>query len=118
MSSYFTDSSAVAKRYLRESGSGWVRGLFVSTPPNEFYAMATVGVEVVAAVTRRMRGGTISKAGAARLCGVFLADLELDFDIASVTDDLLPLTFVSADQELSAAARSEGLAVDDPNAHV
>ena len=88
------------------------------------------------------------------MCGVFLADLELDFDVVSVTDDLLrlavvsaqthglrgydaiqpavgvetnrllvaanllPLTFVSADQELSAAARSEGLAVDGPNAHV
>lgn len=154
MSIYFTDSSAVVKRYLHESRSGWVRGLFVSTPPNEFYAVATVGVEVVAAVTRRVRGGTISKAGAARLCGVFLADLELDFDVVSVTDNLLrlavvsaqmhglrgydaiqpavgvetnrllvaanllPLTFVSADQELSAAARSEGLAVDGPNAHV
>jgi len=153
MASYFTDSSAVVKRYLRESGSGWVRGLFASAPLNEFYAVATVGVEVVAAVTRRVRGGTVSKAGAARLCGVFLADLELDFDVVSVTDDLLrlavslaqirglrgydaiqlaagvetnrllvaanlpPLIFVSADKELNAAARSEGLSVDDPNAH-
>lgn len=29
-----------------------------------------------------------------------------------------PIIFVSADQELNAAAQSEGLAVDDPNTHV
>ena len=28
-----------------------------------------------------------------------------------------PITLVSADQELNAAATAEGLAVDDPNAH-
>ena len=31
--------------------------------------------------------------------------------------ELLPLTFVAADQALIAAAASEGLAVDEPNAH-
>jgi predicted nucleic acid-binding protein len=30
---------------------------------------------------------------------------------------LAPITLVSADQELNAAATAEGLAVDDPNAH-
>lgn len=154
MAAYFTDSSAVIKRYLRETGSVWVRELFASTPPNSFYAVATVGVEVVAAITRRARGGTVSQAGAARWCGVFLTDLNLEFAVVGVTGDLLrnavslarahglrgydavqlaagleanrlrladglsPLVFLSADNELNAAARSEGLSVDDPNAHV
>ena len=154
MAAYFTDSSAVVKRYLSETGSVWVQGLFTVMPPNEFYAAATTGVEVVAAITRRARGGTITQADAARWCAVFLADLEVDFDSVNVTEDLLrlavalaqtyglrgydavqlaagveidrfrsavgltPLVFISADKELNAAARSEGLVVDDPNAHL
>ena len=35
-----------------------------------------------------------------------------------VTANLSPLIFISADKELDAAARSEGLSVDDPNAHL
>lgn len=89
MAAYFTDSSAAVKRYLGEVGSGWVQGLFVTKPPNEFYAVVTTGVEVVAAITRRARGGTITQTDAARLCAVFLLDLEFDFEMVSVTDDLI-----------------------------
>ena len=35
-----------------------------------------------------------------------------------VTANLSPHIFISADKELDAAARSEGLSVDDPNAHL
>jgi predicted nucleic acid-binding protein len=150
---YFTDSSAVAKRYLNETGSRWMKGLFTANPPHRFFAVATIGVEVVAAISRRARGGTISQVDAAAFCTIFLADLRADFRIVPVTDALLsqairlaqfyglrgydavqlaaanevsrlrvtagaaPIIFVSADQELNAAAQSEGLVVDDPNAH-
>ena len=89
MSIYFTDSSAVVKRYLRETGSGWVQGLFASALPNEFYAVATVGVEVVAAITRRVRGGTISQADAVAFCALFLSDLGTDYGVIPVSDTLL-----------------------------
>jgi len=153
VATYFTDSSAATKRYLSETGSRWVKGLFTANAPNGFFAVATIGVEVVAAITRRARGGTISQADATAFCAVFLSDLHTDYRVIPVTDDLLreairlaqlyglrgydavqlaaadevsrlrvtagaaPIIFVSADQELNAAARSEGLAVDDPNAH-
>lgn len=153
MADYFTDSSAAAKRYLSETGAHWVKGLFTANPPNRFFAVATIGVEVVAAITRRARGGTISQADAAAFCALLLSDLSTDYRVIPVTDALLrqaiqlaqlyglrgydavqlaaanevnrlhvtagavPIIFVSADQELNAAARSEGLAVDDPNAH-
>jgi predicted nucleic acid-binding protein len=154
MATYFTDSSAATKRYLSETGSGWVKGLFTANPSHRFFAVAVIGVEVVAAISRRARGGTISQADAAAFCTVFLADLRADFRVVPVTDALLheairlaqryslrgydavqlaaanevnrlrvtagarPIIFVSADQELNAAARSEGLSVDDPNAHL
>lgn len=153
MAVYFTDSSAAAKRYLTETGSRWVKNLFAATPPNSFFAVATIGVEVVAAITRRARGGTISQGDAVAFCALFLGDLGADYQVLAVTDTLLgdairlaqsyglrgydavqlaaanevnhlrviagaaPIIFVSADRELNAAARGEGLAVDDPNAH-
>ncbi len=89
MAAYSMDSSAAAKRYLSETGSIWVQGLFTVKPPNEFYAAATTSVEVVAAITRRARGGTISQSRAARRCAVFLADLDIDFEVVNVTEDLL-----------------------------
>ena len=89
MPAYFLDSSAAAKRYMTETGSAWIRGLFSVQPPNEFYAAATTGVEVVAAITRRARGGTIRQKNAVRWCALFLADLDTDFETVNVTRDLL-----------------------------
>lgn len=87
--SYFTDSSAAAKRYLSETGSLWIKGLFTANPPNNFFAVATMGVEVIAAITRRARGGTISQGDAAAFCALFLSDLNTDYQVVTVTDALL-----------------------------
>ncbi len=150
---YFTDSSAVVKRYVQEVGSAWVDSLFTSVPANTVVIVATTSVEVVAAITRRARGGTIIQADAASSCALFLADLSVDYRVVPVIDALLreairlaqlyglrgydavqlaagveanrlrvgaglpPLIFVSADNELNAAAVSGGLVVDNPNAH-
>ena len=96
MSAYFLDSSAAAKRYMTEAGSPWIKGLFSAHPPNEFYAAATIGVEVVAAITRRARGGTIHQKNAVKWCAVFLADLDADFESVNVTEDLLRAAVVLA----------------------
>ena len=153
MEAYFTDSSAVVKRYVQENGSAWVSGLFAATPTNEISIVAISTVEVVSAISRRVRGGMTSEADAASACALFLADLAADHQIFDVTDVLLrqaihlarvyrlrgcdavqlaaanevnrlriaaglsPVIFVSADNELNTAARSEGLAVGDSNAH-
>ena len=153
MALIFADSSAVVKRYVQETGSVWVGGLFSAFPANEITIVAINGVEVVAAITRRVRGGTITPADAASSCALFLSDLSADYEVVAVSDALLrqaihlaqihslrgydavqlaagvetnrllvsanlpPLIFVSADKELNAAALSEGLSVDDPNAH-
>ncbi len=89
MAAYFTDSSAAAKRYLSEIGSDWIKGLFTADPPNNFFAVATIGVEVVAAITRRARGGAIPQADAVSISTLFLADLPANYRIVPVTDALL-----------------------------
>lgn len=149
----FIDSSGVVKRYVQETGSAWVSGLFITSPASEVYVAAITRVEVVVALTRRVRGGTISAADAAHSCHIFLSDFSADYEVVAVKEALLteavrlaqfyilrgydavqlaganqvnnlslaagaaPLLFVSADTELNAAARSEGLIVDNPNAH-
>jgi hypothetical protein len=58
MAVYFLDSSALVKRYINETGSAWVLGLFGPTLDYEFFVAAVTGVEIVAAITRRARNGS------------------------------------------------------------
>ena len=154
MAVIFTDSSAVVKRYVSETGSRWVKELFAAMPANRIAVAAITNVEVVAAITRRSRGGTISLPDSAAACALFLADYAIDYETIEVADILLgqavllaqayglrgydavqlaagrevnqvclatglpPMVFVSADQELNAAAQAEGLTVENPNAHL
>ena len=62
MADYFLDSSALVKRYVRETGSAWVTGILDPLSKNEVFVAAITGVEIVAAVSRRARGGTITAA--------------------------------------------------------
>lgn len=89
MALIFTDSSAVVKRYVQETGSVWVGGLFTAAPANEITIVALTGVEVVAAITRRVRGGTITPVDAASSCALFLTDLNTDYQVIAVSDALL-----------------------------
>ncbi len=63
MAIYYFDSSALVKRYVRELGSVWVSGLFASALNNEAYIVSMTNVEIIAAITRRSRGGTITPSG-------------------------------------------------------
>ncbi len=89
MISYFADSSAVVKRYVEEPGSLWVKSLFTLAPQQTVIIIAITGVEVVAALTRRTRSGTITVEDADSACRLFLADLQTDFQIGAVTEILL-----------------------------
>ncbi|MEH2240720.1 type II toxin-antitoxin system VapC family toxin [Nostoc sp.] len=60
MAIYFIDSSALVKRYISETGSAWVLGLFDPTLNNEVFIAAITSVEIIAAITRRSHGGNIS----------------------------------------------------------
>lgn len=81
MAIYFLDSSALVKRYINEAGSAWVLGLFTPTLSNEFFVPAITGVEIVAAVTRRARNGSIAAADAALVCNQLRSDLQTDYQV-------------------------------------
>lgn len=65
MTVYFFDSSGIVKRYVSEVGTAWVRGLTDPASGNDLYIAALTGVEVVSAVTRRLRRGEVSSPDAA-----------------------------------------------------
>ena len=151
MAIYFIDSSALVKRYISETGSTWVLGLFDPALSNEVFIAAVTSVEIIAAITRRSRSGSISITDAAATRSQFRSDLQKDYQIIEVTETiinsgmalaesyglrgydaiqlavgravntlcinngLLPITFVSADNELNAAVIAEGLAIENPN---
>jgi len=89
MAIYFVDSSALVKRYISETGSRWVLGLFAPALDNEIFIAAITGVEIVAALTRRMRSGSISAADATLVCNQFRNDLQTDYQSVEITEAVI-----------------------------
>lgn len=153
MSAYFLDSSAMVKRFSKETGTIWILSLFRRASSNSIYISRVTPVETVAGLAKQFRTGAISAGELDRstkrlIRGVnfrfifvevnrLVTDTAMDlvrhhglrgFDAiqlstaveASRQRELLgapSLIFVSADKNLNAAARAEGLAVEDPNDH-
>ena len=86
---YFTDSSALTKRYVQETGSAWITSLFAPFPHDDVFIVAITTVEIVAALSRRSRCGAMTAADAAAACSTFLADLPLDYQVVEVSPSLI-----------------------------
>jgi predicted nucleic acid-binding protein len=75
VAAYFFDTSTVLKRYVLETGTGWVQALAAPAARHSLLIVRVTQAETVAAITRRERGGTITPQDAATA----LADFQLDF---------------------------------------
>ncbi len=60
MSVLFLDSSAITKKYIKETGTVWTISLFRPKSANRIYIAEIALVEVVSALTRRYRGHSLS----------------------------------------------------------
>jgi uncharacterized protein len=89
MARYFIDSSALVKRYISETGSAWVLGLFDPTLNNEVFIAAITSVEIIAAITRRSRSGSISITDATITRNQFRSDLQKDYQIIEITENVI-----------------------------
>ena len=58
MAVYFVETSALAKRYIAETGSVWLRTLLDPSTGCSIYVVRVTAVEMIAAITRRERGRT------------------------------------------------------------
>lgn len=71
MAAYFFDTSALVKRYARETGTAWVFGLVRPVAANRLYLTRITGAEVVSALTRRERAGRLGGSAAAEALARF-----------------------------------------------
>jgi len=149
---YFADPSALAKLYVVETGSSWLRSLDLSDLTVSILALPEIG----SVLFRRERQGALSGPTHRRAWRAFRADFRgwavirlsrpvLDGAVALFRDRSLPvmlrtldalhlatalrvrgrarlggttpLTFLTADDRLEAAARHFGFATDNPNRH-
>lgn len=91
MAVYFFDSSALVKRYLREPGSTWVGYLSDPKSGNKLYITKITGVEVIAALMRKVRDTTspFSLHDAQAKIAEFRNDFEKQYELFSIDDPLI-----------------------------
>ena len=85
MAAYFFDSSALVKRYVVESGTQWVRNLCNPTAGHSLYLVRIIGAEVVAALARRTRAGSLAPSTAQRVMAAFRSDFVSAYFVSELT---------------------------------
>jgi len=115
---YFLDTSALVKRNARESGTAWVRDLTRSDSPHDLYIARISIVEMVAAITRRERGGHLTAAQAAAVIGHFrkrASDLYLVVELSpALFDDASRLARKHGLRGYDAVQPAAALAINQP----
>ena len=89
MAVYFFDSSALVKRYAQETGSDWVIETTEPQAGHILYIARITAVEVISAITRRQRGGSLSETDAATASSDFRYDLSHQYRVVEVTSTVL-----------------------------
>ncbi|MEW6127006.1 MAG: type II toxin-antitoxin system VapC family toxin [Acidobacteriota bacterium] len=89
MSVYFFDSSALVKRYVRETGTDWVRAITDPAANYKIYIAEITGVEVLAAITRRIRTKSISKTDADTASKQFRYDFAKQYKVSEIPGSLI-----------------------------
>ena len=103
MATYFFDSSALVKRYVKETGTTWVTNLIDPVARHEIYIARIAGVEVVSAIKRRESGGTLSLSDAVVALSNFHADFGSLFAIVDVGARLISETRAAVAKRRSSA---------------
>jgi predicted nucleic acid-binding protein len=89
VSHYYLDSSALVKRYVAETGTAWVSSLYVVSGGHTLYTVRITGAEIVAALFRRARTGTLAAPDAQAAAIRFKADFHNRYQIVEVTEWLV-----------------------------
>ena len=79
MGVYYFDSSALVKRYASEVGSPWVINLTDSQSRNDVFTALVTGAEIVAAVARKARMGSITLHDATAASAAFKSHFRTDY---------------------------------------
>src|SRR5271166_123981 len=88
MAVLFFDSSALVKRYAKEPGSAWVRGLTKPKAAHTLYIARITAIEITSAITRKLRGGQLSAAQAGASLGHLRRHLNHRYSILDLAPGL------------------------------
>ncbi|NUQ63070.1 MAG: type II toxin-antitoxin system VapC family toxin [Pirellulales bacterium] len=89
MATFFLDSSAIAKRYVTEVGTGWTIALTDPGSYNVCWLAAVTRVEVITALYRRHRMGHIGVADTQRAAAAFLHEVAVAFRVLTLDSAML-----------------------------
>lgn len=89
MSSFFVDTSALAKRYLAEPGSAWVLSWIVPATGNVIFVSELALIEVRSLFMRLVRENKLTSADATLLYGNFLAHMQSEYIPVLINSALL-----------------------------
>jgi uncharacterized protein len=81
---YFLDSSAIAKRYIPEIGSSWIRQITDPASQNDLFIARITWVEVLSALARRQREGSVSSNDASRAIRIFATHVDQQYGFVEV----------------------------------
>lgn len=91
MSVYFLDSSAVAKRYISEIGTLWIRQITNPEIQNDLFIARITWVEVLSALARRQREGSLSAETVESIRSVFAIHIERQYGVLEIDRELTNL---------------------------
>ena len=89
MATYFFDSSGLVKRYVNEIGSAWVINVVNPRTNNRVYVARITGVEVVSAITRQGRSGSLSASDVASALAQFRHDFMNEYRVVEISPTLI-----------------------------
>lgn len=89
MSLYFFDTSALAKRYIKEVGSLWVTSLIVLASSNTIIISDLTTVEMFSLFARREREGSLTSNEVNQLQSVFMYHVENQYLVTPINHIVL-----------------------------
>ena len=88
MTAYFLDSSALVKRYVAEIGSAWVQAITAPETSNSLIIAQIAWVEVLSALARRQREGSLSASDVDGIIQDFRIDLATQYQVLEMSQTL------------------------------
>lgn len=97
MAAFYFDTSALAKRYVAETGSSWVARLIDAASGHFVYISRMTSVEIVSAISRRVNTGSLSGPDAAAALNQFRHHFAHEYEIAEITRQILADAMILAE---------------------
>lgn len=86
MATFYADSSVLVKRHIPEIGTSWIEALTHPAAQNLFITTRVSIVEVMSALNRRQREGTLTPPQYARIAADFEALCATEYQLVELTE--------------------------------